>query len=118
MAKTVAAPQVPGAPTADPAVTDPAAGEQNAGQAQAAANPEADGETVAVPKAQLEALLSRVAALETAQQQNPATKRANHEADLPDQDTIDPGTLKSPVLSKQGWILPTGFGSNPAAKNL
>lgn len=118
MAKNVAAPQVPGAPAAE-TPADPDSGEQQtADRAQAAANPEADGETVAVPKAQLDALLSRVAALETAQQQNPVAKRANHEADLPDQETIDPGTLKSPALSKQGWILPTGFGSNPAAKNL
>lgn len=118
MAKNVAAPQVPGAPAADPDSTELAAGEQQAAEQTQAANPEADGETVAVPKVQLEALLSRVAALETAQQQNPVAKRANPEADLPDQDTIDPATLKSPVLSKQGWILPNGFGSNPAAKNL
>lgn len=111
MAKNVAAPQVPGAPVADPA-TDPAAADQPT------ANLEADGETVAVPKAQLEALLARVSALETAQKQNPVAKRANPEADLPDQDTIDASALKSPVLSKQGWILPTGFGSNPAAKAL
>ncbi len=117
MAKNVAAPQVPGAPAADPA-TDSAAGDQpTADQAQAAANPEADSETVAVPKAQLEALLARVSALENSQQ-TAATKLANPEADLPDQDTIDPDTLKSPVLSKQGWILPTNYGANPAAKNL
>ncbi len=109
MAKNIAAPQVPGASAADQSVFD---------QDQAGANTDADSETVSVPKAQLEALLSRVAALETAQQQNPVAKRANPEADLPDQDAIDPDTLKSPVLSKQGWILPTGFGRNPAAKGL
>lgn len=105
MAKIIAAPQVPGAP----AVETPAG--------PAADNPEANGETVTVPKAQLDALLARVSTLETAQQ-NPVARRANPEADLPDQDTIDPSKLKSPVLSKQGWVLPSGFGSNPAAKNL
>lgn len=118
MAKNVATPQVPGAPVADPA-SGPVAGDPLAPELlQAAAGPEVPGETVAVPKAQLEALLSRVAALESAQKQNPVAQRANPEADLPDQSTIDASLLKSPVLSKQGWVLPTGFGSNPAAKAL
>lgn len=112
MAKNVAAPQVPGAPVADSAATDPA------DQAQVGTTIETEGETVAVPKAQLEALLARVSALETAQQQNPVAKRANPEADLPDQDDVDASTLKLPVLSKQGWILPANYGANPVAKNL
>lgn len=109
MAKNVANPQVPGE-TAAKSVDASA-------QTQADANPEAGGETVAVPKAQLEALLSRVSALEK-QQQSPVGKRANPEADLPHQDDIDPSKLKSPVLSKQGWVLPVNYGTNPAAKNL
>jgi hypothetical protein len=98
MAKTPTPPQVPGEtpPAADPAT--PAS--------------DAPDEIVEVPKAQLDALLARVAALETAA---PVARRANPDADLPHQDDVDPATIKSPVLSKQGWIVPTGHGSNPNA---
>jgi hypothetical protein len=95
--KTPVAPQVPGE-TSTPVV-----------EAQA-------DETVAVPKAQLEALMSRVAALES----NPApvARRANPDASLPDQGEIDAEALKSPVLTKQGWVVPAGFGANPNGQKL
>lgn len=110
MAKNATAPQVPGAaPAADPQ-EDPIAA------APAANAPAAGGdETVAVPKAQLDALLARVAALESSAQR-PAAKRANPDADLPDQDSIDLATMKNPVLTKQGWLVPEKFGSHPNAK--
>lgn len=98
MAKNAASPQVPGAPAPETQV-----------------NPEA--ETITVPKTQMDALMARISSLENAQQQAPA-RRANPEADLPDAADIDPATIKSPVLSKQGWVVPDKFGSNPAAKNL
>jgi len=37
---------------------------------------------------------------------------------LPDQSSVNPDTIKSPVLTKQGWVVPTDFGANPAAKRL
>jgi len=39
-------------------------------------------------------------------------RRANPDADLPDQDDIDASALKSPVLTKQGWLVPDSFGSS------
>lgn len=105
--KTPVAPQVPGE-TPTPAAED---------QAPEATTTETNiEETVAVPKAQLDALLARVAALEA----NPApvAKRANPDADLPDQGDIDQSKLKSPVLTKQGWLVPESYGANPNGQKL
>jgi len=104
--KTPVAPQVPGE-TPTPAAED---------QAPSATTETPADETVAVPKAQLDALLARVAALEA----NPApvARRANPDASLPDQDDVDLSTLKSPVLTKQGWLVPTGFGANPNGQKI
>lgn len=99
MAKTPAVPKVPGE-VVEEGITD----------RDPKAVP-ADAETVAVPKAQLDALLDRIAALEGAQ----TTRRANPDADLPDQSHIDSATIKAPMLSKQGWVVPDTFGTNPAA---
>jgi hypothetical protein len=105
--KTPAVPKVPGE-------TPTPAAEDQAPEATTTETP-AD-ETVAVPKAQLDALLARVAALEA----NPApvARRANPDASLPDQDDVDLSTLKSPVLTKQGWLVPTGFGANPNGQKI
>jgi hypothetical protein len=114
-----AAPKVPGQIAAD----EPETAEAPA--AQVAALPAADGqeapaaETVVVEKVQLDALLAQVAALsnkvrgmETAKQ---GSKFAVPAVELPDASTIDPDTLKTPVLTKQGWLVPETFGSNPNA---
>lgn len=46
-----------------------------------------------------------------------APKRAADPSEsLPDQSSVDPNTIKSPVLTKQGWVVPTEFGTPPAAK--
>lgn len=105
--KTPVAPKVPGE-------TPTPAAEDQATEATTTETP-AD-ETVAVPKAQLDALMARVAALEA----NPApvVRRANPEASLPDQDSINLDALKSPVLTKQGWLVPTGFGANPNGQKI
>jgi hypothetical protein len=71
---------------------------------------------VTVSKSELAALLSRVAALEA--NPSPAAKRANPDADLPDQDSIDIAKLKLPVLTKQGWLIPAGYGANPNGQKL
>lgn len=105
--KTPAVPQVPGE-------TPTSAAEDQAPEATTTeTNVE---ETVAVPKAQLDALLARVAALEA--NPTPVARRANPDASLPDQDDVDLSTLKSPVLTKQGWLVPTGFGANPNGQKI
>lgn len=76
----------------------------------------ATDEKVVVSKADLSALMSRLAALES----RPAAVVANRvqEVELPDQESIKPEDIKQPVLTKQGWVLPVNFGANPASKNL
>lgn len=105
--KTPVAPQVPGE-TPTPAAEDQAP--------EASATETNVEETVAVPKTQLDALLARVAALEA--NPTPVARRANPDASLPDQDDVDLSTLKSPVLTKQGWLVPTGFGANPNGQKI
>lgn len=68
---------------------------------------------VTVSKASLDALLARVAALES--QPRSAAKKPNQSANLPDAESIDIATLKNPVLTKQGWLVPENYGSNPNA---
>lgn len=74
-------------------------------------------ETVTVSKASLDALMARVQALESAKP-TASSKAAKQTTDLPDADKVDPDKIKSAVLTKQGWVVPTGYGSNPAAKAL
>ena len=96
-------PQMPGSVSADPKVDDVAAEpEDQAG----------DNEMVSVSKSQLNALMSRLDALES---RPSAVRRENTEASLPDSSEIDLAALKSPVLTKQGWVVPEKFGSNPNA---
>ena len=90
-------PQMPGAATAQ--------------EVDTSADTQTSDETVAVPRAQLDALLARIAVLE----EKPAAKRANPDAQLSDQDSIDLTTLKVPVLTKQGWLVPQDFGSHKNA---
>lgn len=96
MART---PKVPGEVTEAVESTDPV----EAAQAE---------ETVTVSKSTLEALMSRIDALESRK----ASKSVVQETKLPDQDDIDPKSIKTPVLSKQGWVVPENYGENPAAK--
>lgn len=120
MAKTPAAPQVPGAipPAADPA---PSTAPDPTQPVAEAAAPAAEGDTVAVPKAQLDALLAKMADLEAKVAAAPAAAARPPKTEgenLPDQSSVNPDTIKSPVLTKQGWVVPTDFGANPAAKRL
>lgn len=120
MARTAAVPQVPGAPVAEqspqvpgaPVAETTAPVAQDVGQEAAA-----EAETVTVSKAALDALMARVQALESNASAASAVKRvANPGASLPDQDTINPDEIASPVLTKQGWVVPTKFGANPNAQ--
>lgn len=100
-------PQVPGQP-----VTDTVDQLENDLAGEGAVGPE---ETVVVSKADLAALMHRVAALES----KPAVAtRAVQETNLPEQDKVNPDNIKTPVLTKQGWVVPTTFGANPAQKAL
>lgn len=100
MAKTTA-PQVPGETA-----------ETSTDQAQGATGSE---ENVTIPKSQLEEIMARLNQLESSNSK-PAARIANPEANLPDQDTIDAETIKGPVLTKQGWIVPKGYGEVTPAK--
>jgi hypothetical protein len=105
MPRPAAQPKVPGE------VAQPEANQPEAVVDQPAA---AADEQVSVSKASLDALLARVAALEAAPSQA-ARKVANPTANLPDADSLDVATLKNPVLTKQGWLVPETYGSNPNA---
>jgi hypothetical protein len=104
MARPAAQPKVPGE-----------VAQLEANQPEAVVDqPAAAAEQVTVSKASLDALLARVAALEAAPSQA-ARKVANPTANLPDADSLDVATLKNPVLTKQGWLVPETYGSNPNA---
>lgn len=116
-------PQVPGEVASKEPVTEQLADQVATAdpQADAPAVTEGEGnsteETVTVSKATLDALLARVERLESAKA-SPSARVANPEAELPHQDEVNPDKIKSPVLTKQGWVVPTNFGANPAAKAL
>lgn len=110
MAKTSPTPQVPGEPPTPPAA-DPAPG------APAASPVAADG-TVSIARDDLDALHAELAALRAAKAA-PVTapkRQADPSESLPDQSSVDADTIKAPVLTRQGWVVPTEFGTPPAAK--
>lgn len=111
MAKNTAAPKVPGEPAVENTENQQP---EVLAETEAPQAPQGE-ETVTVPKSQLDALFARVAALES--KPAAAPRRSNPE-DLPDERDIDPKAIKSPVLTKQGWVVPETYGANPAAKNL
>lgn len=119
----VATPKVPGEVTTDaPVVVETAVSEaaKPVTDAPAADSNASAAETVTVEKTQLDALLAQVAELSnkvrSIEAAKPVTgKRINPTENLPDQDDVDPNTLQSPVLTKQGWQVPNTFGSNPNA---
>lgn len=75
-------------------------------------------ETVAVPKSQLDAMMAQMAAL-TAKVQSmesrPASRRPDPVAELPSAEGVDVTKLKTPILTKQGWLVPETYGANPNA---
>lgn len=115
-------PRIPGEVVAEETVTeqtealrDAAASNEPVPEVQAE-QPAAE-ETVVVSKASLDALMARLDRLESAKS-SPISRAANPDAELPHQDEVNPDQIKSPVLTKQGWVVPTNFGANPAAKAL
>lgn len=79
--------------------------------------PAAD-EQVSVSKSVLENLLAEVAALKAKVNAAPVKKGAVSQALLPDQDSVDPDKIKNAVLTKQGYVVPTGYGSFPGEKKV
>lgn len=75
-------------------------------------------EQVTVSKATLETLLSEVASLKAKVNATPAKKQAPSTAPLPDQESVNPDKIKTAVLTKQGYVVPTGYGSFPGEKKV
>lgn len=110
-------PRTPQVPGAQPDVQAPAADDSQ--QSAPVAQPDVQAQpedTVAVPKAQLDALLARLDRLESAQQ-SPAARVANAQANLPSQDDVDPSKIDRAVLTKDGWVVPVKQ-LPPAARSL
>ena len=110
-------PRIPGEVVADETVTDQPEAQQDAAATNEPVPDVQTDETVTVSKASLDALMARLDRLESAKA-SPSSRVANPDAELPNQDDINPDKIKSPVLTKQGWVVPTNFGANPAAKAL
>lgn len=122
MAKNTTAPQIPGGSPAASTVTSNQGDDNEYGTTGQDAGADHGSEEVTVPKSQLNELMAQIAALSSevktlkaAPAASAVAHRANPEADLPHQDEIDVTTLKSPVLTKQGWLVPETFGANPNA---
>lgn len=106
MSQKHAKPQMPGGASEGTQADTQAIDEPNAPVEQA-------GDVVTMPRAEFEALSRRLAAVEA--QQTRKMPNAAREAELPNADNIDQSTLKSPVLTKTGWLVPEKFGSHPNA---
>lgn len=62
-------------------------------------------ETVTISKADLADMMKRLSAVEA--RGAPPPGRVEAQAALPDQTEVDASKIKSAVLSKQGWVLPS-----------
>lgn len=74
----------------------------------------AESGTVTLSNAQFASLMARIETLESRPQPARASQAYRLEK-LPDESSIDLSTLKQPVLTKQGWIVPADFGAQPNA---
>lgn len=90
--------QTPGANPSEPSGSNP----ENPTPVTSAGNEP----TVADLMAELAALKRKVE-----QQNRPAPTRKQADDSLPDSADIDQSKLKSPVLTRQGWLVPDDFGS-------
>ena len=114
-----AAPKVPGQSAQPEAVEETTAPVVVVEQAAETGSANAQPETVTVEKSTLEALMAQVATLSAKVSGMESAKQAGRPAaakvELPHADSIDPTQIKSPVLTKQGWVVPEKFGANPNA---
>lgn len=67
---------------------------------------------VEAQQAQMASLTAAIQALARGQQNNGA-KPGQIEGKLPDQSEINIATLESPVLTRQGWLVPADYGMSP-----
>lgn len=120
--RSTVTPRIPGeaTPTEDQTAAldanqpeDDALLDAGAAGSDSAASTTATEETVTVSKASLDALMARVAALESQPVQ--VKRNTPRPAELPDESQFDVATLKNPVLTKQGWLVPENYGANPSA---
>lgn len=76
-------------------------------------------ESVSVDRSLLEALQAQIASLSsevrTLRNNAPQSRQVDPVAELPSADGIDVTKLKTPVLTKQGWLVPENYGANPNA---
>lgn len=130
-----AAPAANPAPQPDPATPVTADGETDADALAAAADDLDDGAgddaggqpgggepTITLTQAQLDAAIQRAvngAVAHTLASQR-AASQPMRDAELPDQRDIDRTKIERPVLSKQGYVVPEGYGEpkSPAAKQM
>ena len=122
----VATPGVTSAPTTDGGETDadaataaapdlndgpPVDSEEPATRGAGASKAKMTGKvTVTMTKDELQAMLNQAAAQGAAAVHRAAAPKASPEADLPDQSEIDPAKIKSPTLSRQGYVVPLNYG--------
>lgn len=109
--KNTKAVQTPGGNSLEPSGTPPE--NSNPASADPAGNvgTQQTEPTVAELMAELAALKKQVE-----QQNRPAPTRKEADESLPDTADIDQSALKSPVLTRQGWLVPDDFGSPAASK--
>lgn len=67
-------------------------------------------------RAQMAAMMQQNAALQSAVNNLARGVQASRPvvAELPSLSDLDAATITSPVLTKDGWFVPLGYGSNPA----
>jgi hypothetical protein len=65
-----------------------------------------DAAVLTISAADLDALIAK----RVAEAMAPKMASTTRDADLPNEGDIDTKTIKSPVLSKTGWVLPDGYG--------
>ena len=112
----------PGVPSEPPDETDGDAATSGAADLSDGTAPAAAGEpgakNVTMRQTELQAMLNQAAAQGAAAVHRAAAPRADPDAELPDQRDVDPAKIKSPTLSRQGYVVPLNYGepANPAIK--
>ena len=78
------------------------------------AKPQSIDDQITVSASTLADLQAQIARLsQQVQTAGKPQRRPNDEESLPNADSIDATILKSPVLTKTGWLVPLEFGTNP-----
>lgn len=125
MPRNPTAVQTPGETPTAPAAGQPAADAfQAVGTDLSGDSSPADGATneelramVAAQSAQISAMMAAVTQLQANQVRQAPMPKQSQEASLPDISTLDVEAINkgnTPVLTKQGWVVPVNFGTDPA----